>query len=604
MTIFGNVSFDGQSPVLTLASSFGLDQTTLGPEFPAREIINSQRAKLLDYRSKFFKCTQHDWKGYDWSGRMRAATSMPTQPLIGGSMPEIYISLDQRRPATPYRLARTIVSAFTSLIFGHGRWPLIKSYDPNTTEFTKELVRVTKLQTKMIRARNMAGSSGTVGISWGFFEGIPKVRLHDAKNLHVIEWDDEDEFIPSHVTEIYQYPKDVWNAKKKKYERRLFWFRRDWTKNADIQFVSCEVTDENPSWQIDEERSMMHGNGFCHFVWVQNLPEDDVTSVDGAPDYDMLFEQLDSVDIVNSVNVGGTIQNLDPTLKLRMDQDTIGEAVVRKGSQNAIVTGTNGDASYLELSGTAVQAGQATIKQQREQILESCQCVIPDPNEVVASSTSSVALKIVYAPMLSKGDVMRDQFGDAIVRILEGMLKSARLALVGQEVKEIEVDENDSELVDEEGNPMVRDVRYELNMEPLIVNEEILDDEGNPTGEYTVTKKPRVPGEGTLTLEWPAYFKETTDDKSKQSSMLVSACGNKQILSQKTASEIIAATMQLDTQQEWFRIVQEQQAARDNIDGMYPPTGGRVDNETDLPDGSSEEVDEEETRTADASENE
>jgi hypothetical protein len=580
---------------IKLVSSYGIDQSQLGPEFPAIQLYSSERARTLKYRESFYTCRQHDWKLFDWNGAMRQPVKHPTQPLIGSAVPEFYVPLSQRRPNSPYRLARVIVGAFTTLVFGHGRWPNILSDDPKTQDFAQALINECKLKTKMIRARNLGGSSGTVGLSWYFRDGAPRVRVHSGKHISALQWDDEDELIPTHVTELYQYPKDVWNPDKKRYERRLYWHRRDWTEMADVEFVPCEVAKENPIWQIDEEKSVMHNDGFCHFVWIQNMPDDDTVDIDGLPDYPELYEQFDTIDVLNSANTHGTASNLDPTLVLRMHQEDVGGAIIKKGSDNALVVGASGDAKYLELGGSATKAGKEVIEDQRSQALESSQCVVPDPNEVVGSATSSVALKIVYAPMLSKGDVIRDQYGEGgILRLIDQMIKSARSRNVGGLVEEQALDENGLPIFDEHTNePVYEQFEYVLKLPPAIEEVEVKDEEGNGTGEMNVVETPRVPGNGTLRLEWPDYFKETADDKQKNASALTAATAGKPVLSQQTAVEIHAVSMQRDAQIEWSRIRKEQDEQRASEAAMFPGIGGEVGSINELPPGAEPEESEE-----------
>lgn len=594
MALFGFGKNAGPHPpkplgggAVAVVSSFGLDHTQLGPEFPAHQILNSGRSLELEYRSKFFKCTQHDWKAFDWNGAMRRPERHPTQPLIGNSMPEMYVPLDQRRPSSPYRLGRTIVNAFTTLTFGYGRWPSILSDDPATQDFAEALVKACKLKTKMIRARNLGGACGTVGMSWGFNDGKPRVRIHEARHLYAEEWDDEDELIPSHIIELYQYPKDVWNEKKGKHERKFFWHRCDWTMEADIAFVPVEVTKDNPMWQIDEEKSVMHNDGVCHFVWIRNLPDDEVDSIDGQCDYAETYEQLNTVDILNSCNSSGTAKNLDPTLVLAMEQEDLAGSVLKKGSDNALAVGPNGSASYLEISGAAANAGHTAIDKQREQVMEVCQCIVPDPNEVAGGATSSVALKIVYAPMLSKGDIMRDQYGEAIVQILEGMITAARNKNIGQVTHEPTVDDEGYELVDEvTQEPILTPVENTLNLPPRIEKIELTDEEGNPTGEFRVELHTRVPGSGSLTLEWPDYFEPTSDDIQKRVTSFVTATGGKAVISQQTAVENIATEMHRDPDEEYSRLRAEQEQDRKQQAAMFMSPGGPVDDPNALPDGA------------------
>lgn len=572
-------------PDLRVVSSFGIDQRYLGPSFPARQIMTSQRRRELQFKGDYYKCRQHDGKVFDWNGMMRRpGQQQATQPLIGGSMPEMFIPLNQRRPCSPYRLARSIVGAFTSFLFGHGRWPNVLSDDPDTQHFAEALVNEVKLRTKMIRARNSGGACGTVGLSWGFKEGKPRVRVHDASNLYVIEWEDEDELVPAHVVELYHYPQDVEIDGKLK--RKFFWHRRDWTMNSNIEFVPIEVKNENPVWQIDEDRSVLHNYEECQFVWISNLPDDETTTIDGQPDYAEEYENMDDLDVLNSATSKGVKLNVDPTLVLKTDEEF---DVIRKGSENALTVGPSGDAKYLELSGSSVTAGREMVAGKREQILESCQCVLPDPNEVVGTATSSVALKIVYAPMLSKVDIMREQYGDGILRLLEGMLKVARLE---EPYTEVQVNEDGSPAVDDDGSPIEYEVQPTFNLPPRIEKEEVLDEDGVPNGEFVLKEIPVKPGTGRLKLEWPDYFKPTADDHQKDATAYSAMTGGKPSVSQQTAVEMMATKMQRDPQEEMARIRLEQQKQAQLEQSMFPGTGGEVDEEDALPEGAEEDEEE------------
>lgn len=578
------------------ASSFGLDENQVGPEFDAMGFLSSERSTELSYRENFFTCRHHDWKVFDFDGRMQKAGRVQvTQPLIGGHVPSFYVPLSQRRPHAPYRIARTIVGAFTSMLFGHGRWPTIKSEDPDTQDFANALVDEAGLKAKFIRLRNIGGSCGTAGLSWEFRDGKPRVRVHKGRHVFVLDWEDEDESIPAHVTELYQYARDVWDPKRKKRIRKLFWHRRDWTVDADVIFEPVEVqTKQNPTaWIVDEEKSHIHNDGFCHFVYVQNLPDEEVTSSDGQPDYAETYEQMGTLDLINSVGVKGGVANLDPTLVLKMNAEELGFAAVKKGSDNLLAVGPTGDAKYMELSGQSITAGKALVDQQREQILEACHCIVADPNEVVAAGTSSVALKIIYAPMLGKTDILRDQYGDALIRLLVQMTRSARVRMPDPSAETDEERYVHEIRLDDEGNEIDEPVDYYLDLPARQDKEQVYDDNGNPTGEEKAVQVERHPGKGTLSLEWGQYFKQTADDKSKESAALTTSTGGKPSLSQRTAVEIASKMYDRDGDLEWQRVTEEKQA-RDQVESdMFPSIGGEVEEEEQLPEGfGDDEVEE------------
>jgi len=576
-------------------SSFGLNMTTLGPQFDAQGLVGSDRVRELEFREKFFTCRHHDHKVFDFNGRMIRPGRLPewfgTQPLIGNNLPSFYVPMDMRRPNTPYRIARKVVSSFTAMLFGHGRWPEMKSDDPDTEDFANGLEEATGLKAKFIRARNIGGRCGTVALSWAFVDGRPRVNVHNGKHVHVLEWEDEDERIPRHAVELYQYVRSVFDPKKRKMVKRWFWHRRDWTPVADVFFQSIEVSKKNPEmWIIDEERSFEHHDGFTHLVYIENLPDDDVNTTDGAPDYAETYEQQSSLDTLNSVNVGGAVKNLDPTLVLKMPFDATHGAVIKKGSENALTVGETGDAKYMEVSGASVAAGSALVSEQANQILETAECVSPDPNEVLAAGTSAVGMKMLYSPMLNKTDVLRDQYGKGIELLVTQMTVSARLRAPNPNAETEEerwahvpvVDEETGEpkFDEETGEQVLEPVEFFLDLPPRIESEEVLDEQGNPTGETREVKVDRRPGSGRVWIEWGDYFKPTSDDRQKDAGALTTATGGQPVLSQRTAVEQNAKRLGIDPGEEWVRVSQDNERRAQQDAMMTPPIGDFEDEET------------------------
>lgn len=585
---------------LVVPSSFGLDHTTLGPEFDAKGLVDSTRVKELEYRERFFRCTQHDHKIFDMNGNMTRPGRIPgVQPLIGSNAPSFYVPLEMRRPNAPYRIGKKIVSSFTGMLFGRGRWPQVRSDDPVTQDWAEALVEAVKMRTKFIRARNIGGSCGTVGISWRFVSGKPRISIHHGKNIHVLEWEDAEEKIPRHVVELYQYSRRVFDERKKKHVERWFWHRRDWTPTADIFFEPVPVDKQNPRWVIDQNRSMEHNEDDIHFAYIENLPDDEPSCDDGVPDYAETYEQMNTLDVLNSVVVRGGVLNLDPTLVLKMEREELGGAIIRKGSDNALTVGPSGDAHYMELSGQSLTAGGALIDRQRDQILETSECVLVDPDRVAAAGTSSVALKVVYAPMLGKSDLLRDQYGEGIVRALEGLTRSARqyMRQPGAPSPEEEfvhvpvVDEETGQpVVDEStGTPIEEPVEYYVEMPPRIEKEPVIDEvTGEATGEVTLKVTERHPGTGRIWLEWGPYFKPTADDHSKDVTAASTAAGGKAVLSQQTAVELTAQSYDRDGTEEWARVQRDNLNRAAEEGGMFPDIGGAVQEEEEEPEGEEE----------------
>lgn len=530
--------------------------------FHGRNILDSERFRELDRRQSYYDCTQHDFKRFDFDGRMVQSTGgiSATQPLMSAEKAAWYVPLRARRPSTPYRLARVIVNAFTGLLFGENQFPkFLVAGDADSEDYIKALIQSSSLASKMIRARNIGGATGTSALSWCYLDGKPRVQVHNPKYLYVHEWEDREELIPSHVTECFIYPRDEYDSQRKKLVRNYYWYRRDWTKDSDIVFVNKLVEPgKDPRWEPDVKKSVTHGDRLCHLNWIQNLPNDEI---DGVADYDGLYESFDTIDLILSVITRGATLNLDPTLVLKLDPDLVQRMGVKKGSDNALVVGESGNAEYLELGGQSIEAGLKLFNEKRKAILEVAQCVIPDPDSVAAQGTSSVAMKMMYAPMIGKAMLHREQYGTAAARILSSLLTIAQHS-----------SKNTVIVYDEDGNETEEE--QEIVLPPRVTRIPKTDGDGLPTGEDDVKVEERDPGHGTdVDPQWGPWFPSTPQDQQLIATTLSTATNKATFMSPQMASEIMSAAFGRDASDEWVRLQKAGAAQDEKHKSMFADAG-------------------------------
>ena len=599
MTLFGTLktlfgvsgaepTLRGSNGTIYAVSSFGVDGTTFGPDFDPGAVIDSERCRGLRFKNRYAANRQHDHKSYDSQGRFRKPGKVElTQPLIGGSLPSHYVPMDQRRPCSPYRLSRTIVRRFSSLVFGHGHFPTVRvPGDSDAEDFVAALIEAQDLPTIMLRARNKGGGCGTAVISWRFWEGTVKARVHDADSIVVHAWADREELLVEHASELKRVVRQEYDSRKREMVSSTYWQRRDWTPIADIAFLERADDGKQTDWIVDEDNTFVHGDGETHLVWIQNQPPDEEDEpADGVADCDGLWESLDSIDTLSTVLNTGTIRNLDPTLVLKLNPEMLKDPIVRKGSDNALKVGESGDAKYLELAGTAATAGLALRDKERSQVLEVAQCVVADPDQVAAAGTSGVAIRLIYAPMCSQGDVLRSQYGRrGILRLLGQQLRSARRFYpqqdaAGEWVYPEEKVEDEGVVEGETATEKTRPVEYFLELPPRPEEEDVLDADGKPTGDRSITFVDRHPGTSdALLIEWPDYFEPTAADRKAETDELMSATGAKPVMSQRTAVEIVASSRGRDPAEEQRRIDEEREKETASREAMFGGgSGGEVD---------------------------
>jgi len=461
-------------------------------------------------------------------------------------------------------------------LFSEHRSPTVTvDGDKNTQDFIQCLIDEGGLMPKMVRARDLGGSTGSVGISWCFHQGKPRFTVHNAKHIFINKWADRDELIPEHVIEMYRFSRDEWNPQLRRVEKQWFWFRRDWLPDFDLIYQEIPVTNNQvsePVWVIDQERSIAHGDGICHFEWIQNLPSDEV---DGEADYDGQYDNFDTLDLLTSVVARGGVLNLDPTLVLNVDAEMVARRGIRKGSDNALILDPNEDAKYLELGGASITAGMDLIDRLRKMVLEVVECVLPDPDLLAAQGTSSVALKVIYSAMTAKCDILRQQYGRGMTRMITNMFACAK-----RRWKQTVI------VLDDEGNPV--EGEEVLMLPPKFEKIQLTDEMGELTGEEEFVPIEREPGNGgKIGFKWGSYFKATPLDQQAIATSAQAAAGQKPVLSHRTAVAQVAQAYDLNPDEEFRALKQQAIDEQNQLGAMFPgDAGGVVSHRDELPDGA------------------
>lgn len=512
------------------------------PAQPIRNLFDPKRRNDLLRLEGHLRGTQHAHKSYDWEANLRMGDS---EIPVGG-----YVSMRKRRPCVSLRLGKVITKRLTTMVCGHDRFPTICIEGDETAEdYVRELAKAAKLRTKMIQARNKGGAVGSVVLSWGFANGKPVITVHSAALIEVLEWRDYEARIPARVLKIYDHKEPVFKDGKRTSD--TFWFVRYWDENVEVTWraISEEAAKE-PSWVSWPHETVVHNLGACPVVWIQNISDDE--DVDGQADADGQHEDLDEIDRLASATERGTILNVDPTLVIH-DKKGKDEAIVRKGSGQVIYSPQG--AEYLELNGTAVEASSKLLSTLQQHELDEAEVVLLDPEKVSGLGMSAAALMTVFAPMLAKCDLLRDQYGEAIVGILKAMLEASRRL---REVKTAE-----------DGTQTWSRVELEPRIERVKETEENEDGDEVETDTGEVRLVEREPGSGSnITLKWPPYFPATWADKQAAITAVTTAT-KKPVLSRLTAVAAISSAFDIeDPQAEVDALEDEEEEAAEKARSM------------------------------------
>lgn len=452
----------------------------------------------MDRLEQYFRNKQDDHKRYDWDGCMRELGGVA---LFEPEPVSWDVPYAQRRPNARYNLPRVVVSSLTQMSLGGTSFPEINCEGDEAAEKAlREWSKIMRLPAQISEARNFGGQQGTACWSLGVTRGRFRVDVHNPKHCIVLDWVDRADFIPRRVLKAYSFERHVVDVESKSLVKRTFWYVRLWDEQRSITWE--QVPDElakEPDWhdKIKPTYEHVHNWGLCPFYWVQNLP--DSQEEDGEGDYEGVEDKCDEINTLLSSSSRGARKNVDPTTVVHREDD---EEELRKGS-SAVIYSPEG-AEYLEMKGTGVTASLELINELRQSVLEECQCVIPREDKITGAAQSAAAMRILYRPMIARCNILRDQYGPPITRMLEDVLKVARKL----KTTLVEVFAPDGTLAERQRPTLTPD------LDPGVAE--------------------------MVTLRWPEYFAPTSQDIKDAVTTAQAASGGKNVIAHKTAVDYTA----------------------------------------------------------------
>ena len=480
---------------------------------PLAALMESSRFWHLDKLDRYYRDQQDSTKRYDWDGTFLASGDLSPYSTLA---PGYYVPYSQRRPSTRYRLARVVVSVLTEMSMAGCEIKI--EGDEAAEAAARAYVASARLLEQMAQVRNYGGAQGTGCASLEISEGRFRVDVHNPKHVRVTQWRDRSEFVPAEVIKAYRFERDVFDTSARKNITKVFWYVRIWTVESERIWEA--IPDEiaaDPDWsRVAPDFESAHGFGFCPFYWVQNVP--DCEEEDGEGDYEGSTEKLDEINRLASATTRGTQRNVDPTLVVRDEDDG---SQITKGSGGVIFSRSG--AEYLELKGLAVATATAWLSELRSQVFDESGVVMPSEEKLAGAAQSASAMRILYRRMIAKCDVLRDQYGIMVTRIVSDMLRIAG------------------------------DFRA---AEP----ETVTAPDGSTSRRIKVLTPDLDPGNAgaQVSLFWGPYFLPTHNDIKAAIDTAKAAAGGKAVMSQRSAIQFIAPLVGIEDADQELEAIQEQ----------------------------------------------
>jgi hypothetical protein len=503
----------------------------------------SPRAVELDRRWRFYRCTNYAGRRFDWNGQENVEHLEHDFIAHTGNLPPGFydpagttVPLKFRAPSTPFFLGRVIPDRFTSLLFSAKRHPRPEADDPDTEDWLQGFCDATRLWAQMIRVRTHGGAMGTAVVGFKFTRGRPVVEVHDPRWCEP-EFEDREQLVLKRLTKLYQFS-DIVRNEDGELEQHWFWYRRIIDIETDTVWPKVPVQqNEEPVWKHEACRSVEHGFGECPVVWGQNLPLDD--SPDGDPDCHGAFELIGRIDALWSQADRAAINTCDPGIVIASDADLDG---IPRGSGRALQLEKGGSAQFLEIGGGGIDKAMELAEKLEEKVCTITRCVL-DRNEGGPSRTTE-EVEHNYSSMIEQADILREQYGEKVIkRLLEMALRAARKLAESQ--------------VEREPGKLPTIVRREVRLP----KKRVVD----PRTGKTVSWQERQLGRGEqVELVWPDYFTPSGDAVGKAVEA-ASKAKDSGLIDQEHATGFVAQYFGVENASEVIENIQKEQQS-----GMLP----------------------------------
>ena len=508
----------GGTLAMGLADSVG-DFGSSGQARRLGKLGMTPRQQLLNRLWSFYTCDQYAARAVDWDGLQHTEHIEHDSIATAGFVPPgFYMAGGQnlpvkfRRPAVQYHLCKVIVDRFTGLLFSERRHPKINiAVDQKSEDYMQAIAEEARLWPAMVQARTFGGATGSACMGFQFINGKPIIEVHDPRWVYPV-FRDRHKLILGSIEKRYQYPVEVLDPEREEWTTGWVWYRRVINEKVDVVFKPAPVMEngEEPKWEIQSGGE--HNLGFCPAIWIQNQP---VTGgIDGEPDCHGIYDMVESIDQLQSQAKRAVMANCDPTLVISTEapMDSID-----KGHGKAIKL-PNGSASYLEITASGIKAAREQAEELRKLALEVAQVVLEHPDSAQRTATE---VERAYSSMLSKADVMREQYGERGVKpLMQMMLKASKLLEMPRIVKG-------------------QTIRYKVDLPPKV------EKPTEPGGAPIITEHKIGKGPFRVRLKWPGYFEPGLTDANQA----VQAAGGalaSQLIDMEHAVKMIAEYFKVD----------------------------------------------------------
>lgn len=321
-----------------------------------------------------------------------------------------YVAVRKRKPRIIYSFPKVLCQRVASKIVGLNTFPtFLVEEDPDTQLFIQLVIKLAKLQHRLLEPVRRVLSSGSGLVRYKFTDGVINLESFLGKYCYP-EFNAAGELSFVKIQYVYEdeAEKDSKGCPVQK------WYRLDLGETVDILY-------DNPVYsaaaepQFQEVSKVEHKLGFVQAVWMRTC--EDKHSPDG---YSLIEDVLDFIDELNyslSQSSVAVSYNQDPQLTVKgMDSDELEELI--RSSSKAWNLGRDGEGKFLESNLGGVEMAINLRDKVKLGIQDIARVIMLDPEKMVAHAQSGRAMEILHGPFVELVNELRPVFEDSIMRLV------------------------------------------------------------------------------------------------------------------------------------------------------------------------------------------
>lgn len=319
-----------------------------------------------------------------------------------------YVPVRMRAPCNPQRMARMMVSRVRGMLMGSNTFAKLSHAKPALNPVLDWLG--TELYRTVPNACTDALVQGAACITFGYVRGALVIR-HWKRN-HCAPLFDE----AGNLAAVVIRSTVMVEGKARKGRMALTTVDETWEY-------------EGPDgWTPLPAKTAKHQFGFVPAIWVRPLD-----CGCGLADGDSLLEGVEPLskehDYSFSQEGRGLFYTADPQVVISDEEPEKTSALLMKSPRGTWVTGKNGKAYFLEISGEGLQLLSSYSERARRRAMDLARVVALDPEKMVGTAISGFALRMLYAPMIQLCDDLKPAWTLAIRELAAKILHAGRISL-------------------------------------------------------------------------------------------------------------------------------------------------------------------------------